>query len=170
MEQIMPLRPTNVADTVIYRNAHGRSSAVKIIAVQGFAMPVASITATGFTTGGTLTAATYSYRIAYTRGSIDSVASTAVTGVVASGSTGRVDLSWTAIAGASQYKIYGRTGGSELLMATQAGTTFSDTGSATPSGALPTANANASFTVPHAESQLTGVLPGFGANQYANLW
>jgi hypothetical protein len=169
----MPLRPTLPGDDVIYRNAHGRSSKVKVLSVQGLSMTALGITisATGFTTGGTLTAATYSYRVSYVRGSHESVAATAVTGVVASGSTGRVDLSWPAVPGASSYKIYGRTGGSELLMATQAGTTFSDTGSVTPSGALPAADGKANFANPHAKATtLSNILPGMGANQYENRW
>jgi len=97
--------------------------------------------------------------------------STAVTGTVSSGTTGRVDLSWNAVSGASSYKIYGRTGGTELLMATQAGTTYSDTGATTPSGAQPATDGRANFANPHAKATtLSNILPGSGANQYENRW
>jgi hypothetical protein len=68
----------------------------------------------------------------------EGIACTEQSGVVASGATGSVALSWGAVTGATNYKIYGRTQGAELLMATQAGTTFTDTAALTPSGALPT--------------------------------
>jgi hypothetical protein len=97
-----------------------------------------SITATPFTTGGTLGAATRSYRLTTYSDSGETLATTAVTAVT-TGSTARVDLAWSPDRRAKGTKVYGRTGGSELLMATL-GTevsTWSDTGSVTPSGALP---------------------------------
>jgi hypothetical protein len=47
-------------------------------------------------------------------------------------------LTWQAVAGATGYKVYGRSSGSTLLMATLgAVTTWTDTGAVTPSGARP---------------------------------
>lgn len=52
--------------------------------------------------------------------------------------TGSVVLNWPAVTGATGYKVYGRTVGAELLMASLGAVlTYTDTGSATPSGALP---------------------------------
>lgn len=105
------------------------------------------VVATPFATGGTLASATYGYRISAINTHGETLAS-ATTSAVVTGPTGRVDLSWSAVVpteGASPvtgYKVYGRTGGSELLLTTTGAgvTTYSDTGSATPSGALPGAN------------------------------
>jgi len=54
--------------------------------------------------------------------------------------TGSVTLNWAAVAGATGYNVYGRSQGGELKMTPSAITalTFTDTGSVTPSGALPT--------------------------------
>jgi hypothetical protein len=53
--------------------------------------------------------------------------------------TGSVALAWTAVPGATGYNVYGRTPGAELKMTPSptSATTFTDTGSVTPSGALP---------------------------------
>lgn len=61
--------------------------------------------------------------------------------------TNTVTVNWGAVTGATGYKVYGRVGGSELLIATVgAVTTYTDTGSVTPAGALPTANTTATNT------------------------
>jgi len=51
-------------------------------------------------------------------------------------------VKWSAVTGASGYKVYGRSTGAELLMATissQATVQWVDDGSVTPAGAMPTA-------------------------------
>lgn len=164
----MPLRPTKAGDTVKYRDAAGHSQNVVLAAAQGFAPPAP--TAAGFTTGGTLAAATYNYKLTYTLNGLESEMSAASTNVVTTGATSRVDLSWTAISGATNYKLYGRTGGSFLQIYSGATPSFSDTGAVTPSGAGPTTNGNVSFTGPHDGVARTGILPGMGANQYENRW
>jgi hypothetical protein len=85
-------------------------------------------------------------------------------------------LTWNPIQGAKAYKVYGRTSGAELLMATvdwstdlhPGGTgpvfpTYRDNGSATPSGALPTKNTTGNMAV---EGQLTAVNSGGTATSY----
>jgi hypothetical protein len=54
--------------------------------------------------------------------------------------TNTLTVKWAAVTGATSYKVYGRSTGAELLMATVAAPTLQwvDTGSVTPSGALPT--------------------------------
>lgn len=93
------------------------------------------------TTGGTLAAGTYSYRVSALYGSGgETLASTATTQAT-TGATSTVTVNWGAVAGATGYKVYGRVGGSELLLATVgAVTTWTDTGANTPAGALPAAN------------------------------
>jgi hypothetical protein len=91
------------------------------------------------TTGGTLAAATYGYRVSAVYPWGESAASAEVT-VTTTGTTSENTISWTLPSGATAAKVYGRTSGGELLIATVAAGTSSylDTGSVTPSGALPT--------------------------------
>lgn len=93
------------------------------------------------TTGGTLAAGTYSYRVSALDGAGgETLASTATTQAT-TGSTSTVTVNWNAVTGATGYKVYGRTAGAELLIATVgATTTYTDTGSVTPAGALPVSN------------------------------
>lgn len=104
------------------------------------------VTATPQTTGGTLAAGTYSYRVSAINANGETLASAAVTATT-TGTTGRVTVAWSAVApgealAPSGYRIYGRVGGSELLLATVASNviTWDDTGAITPAGALPAAN------------------------------
>ena len=93
------------------------------------------------TTTGTLAAATYYYRVTATTAGGETTPSTEVS--FAAGATTGVAITWPQVAGATGYKVYGRTTGAELLMATITnGTTltWTDAGSVTPSGAMPTVN------------------------------
>lgn len=91
------------------------------------------------TTGGTLAAATYGYRVSAVYPWGESAASAEVT-VTTTGTTSENTISWALPSQATAAKVYGRTSGGELLIATVAAGTSSylDTGSVTPSGALPT--------------------------------
>lgn len=97
---------------------------------------------TNTTTGGTLAAGTVvSYRITALVGSAETLASPAVSMTIPAGTnTNSVALTWSLVPGATGYKIYGRTAGAELLMATVTANIYfyTDTGAATPAGALPT--------------------------------
>lgn len=102
------------------------------------ATPVPTLSTTA--TGGSLTAGAKSYRVTAINSNGETVPCKAVTITVPEGtSTNTVTLSWSAVTGATGYKIYGRTAGSELLLATVTALTWADDGSLTPSGALPTA-------------------------------
>lgn len=96
------------------------------------------------TTGGTLVAATYFYRISGTTASGETLACVEVSQVVPAGtSTNTVTVNWVQLSGATGYKVYGRTTGAEQLIAVVNGgatTTYVDTGSISPSGALPSVN------------------------------
>lgn len=136
----MPLRTPNRGDTVQYRNTSGETRNMIVHAKQEAApgQPASSTS----TTGGTLAAATYSYRVSAVVDGIETQASTAKTQAT-TGTTSTVTIDWTAVANsrASAHKVYGRVGGSELLIATVAmpTVTYVDTGSVTPAGALPAA-------------------------------
>lgn len=157
-------------DNVIYRNAVGESMAVILTGGQGDAP--AAPAAVGSGTGGTLAAATYTYKNTYVKDGVESALSAASNSYVATGATSSVALTVATVAGATSYKIYGRTGGSFLLMATITAPTvlYTDTGADTPSGAAPATNFNASFRTPYTgHAAVTGVLPGLGAGQYQKI-
>lgn len=88
---------------------------------------------------GGLGSGTYTYRVSALSAAGETLASTAVAGTaLAINSAMRVV--WTAVAGATGYKLYGRTGGTELLIATLGAVTTYDDHGTTPAGALPAAN------------------------------
>lgn len=103
------------------------------------ATPVISSTSTN-AAGGTLAAATYYYRVSAINAFGETLASTEASRTTA-GATSSVTINWSAITGATGYKVYGRSTGAELLIATVGEVlTYEDTGAVTPAGALPTAN------------------------------
>ena len=115
----------------------------KLVAVQT-STPAAPTVAPQGTTGAT----TYSYRVSCvnsTGQTLASSAGTTATGNAALSSTNFNRVTWKGVAGCSSYKVYGRTSGSELLIATVAPQLlrYDDTGAVTPSGALPGANTTA---------------------------
>jgi hypothetical protein len=124
--------------TVTYRNARGRTYNAVVRAVAGRPISPVLQPPTGAITGGTLAAGTFWYRVSAVNANGEGIACAEQSGVVASGTTGSVSLTITAVPGATTYKFYGRTQGAELLLVSQAGTTYVDTNAATPSGALPT--------------------------------
>lgn len=140
-------RTARRGDTVAYRNAKGKFRNATVIADTKAPGTPASSTST---TGGTLAAGTYSYRVTFVTQGVETAPSVAKTQVT-TGSTSTVTIDVTAIAPnfATSWKVYGRTSGTELLMATTAiGTkTFVDDGSVTPSGALPTDTGNVSIRI-----------------------
>lgn len=93
-------------------------------------------------TGGSLAAGTYWYRVTATNDIGETLGSTETSQVVPAGtSTNTVTVNWNSVTGATGYKVYGRTSGGELFIASVgAVATYTDTGSITPSGALPSSN------------------------------
>jgi hypothetical protein len=105
--------------------------------------PVQSALATA-TTGGTIAAGTYRYVLTATNANGETNASNEQT-IVTTGATSTVTVTWTAVSGATGYKLYktaaGGATGTELLYKTVgAVTTDIDTTPGTPSGAFPTVN------------------------------
>lgn len=100
-------------------------------------------------TGGTLAAATYSYQVTAVNAQGQTTASSIVTGVVASGTTGSVRLTWSPVQDADTYKVYGRVGGSIGLLASVGPfsppnpPTYTDTGTPAPGVAPPGSNTTA---------------------------
>lgn len=122
---------------------NGGVNAVGGLTLSGLSTPV-NATFTTTTTGGSLTAGTYYYRVSAINTIGETLASTETSIVVPGGtSTNVVNVNWTGVVGATGYKVYGRSTGAELLIATVTGggiATYQDTGAITPAGALPTTN------------------------------
>lgn len=113
------------------------------LAIEELNPPVQSATVPSGT-GGTLAAGTYRYYITALNANGETTISNEQTATT-TGTTSSVDVNWTAVTGATGYKIY-RTGvdgaaGTQLLL-TQVGlvTTYKDIGDLTPAGAFPTTN------------------------------
>lgn len=96
-------------------------------------------------TAGTLGAATYYYRVSAYNSLGETIPSTETSIVL--GAPGGVTISWSKVTDTEKtvtgYKVYGRTIGAEQLLATTTNNTtfsFTDDGSLTPLGAMPTDN------------------------------
>lgn len=102
-------------------------------------VPVAGTPVSSAHLGG-LGAGTYSWRVSAINAVGETLASAAV-GIVNFLANRKFTIPWGEVAGATGYKVYGRTAGSELLIATVgAGVlSYDDTGGV-PAGALPTVN------------------------------
>lgn len=87
---------------------------------------------------GSLAAGTYYYRVTALNSNGETLGSEEQSITVLINKS--VILSWTAVTGATSYKIYGRTESGELYIATTTNTTYEDLGTITPSGAIPTFN------------------------------
>lgn len=110
-----------------------------VVPIESLSTPSDVAVANVGTSGGT----TYGYRVSAVNSAGEtlaaSTASTATGNAVLS-STNFNRITWGRVTGATSYKVYGRSSGSELLMATTTGLHFDDTGTITPSGALPGTN------------------------------
>jgi len=98
------------------------------------------VNATFTATTGTLNNGTYYYRVSALDAAGETLASTETSLTVSGGAASNgIVVVWGAVTGATSYKVYGRSTGAELLMATVTApaVTWTDTGSVTPSGALP---------------------------------
>lgn len=114
------------------------------------------LTAAGSTTGGTLAANPYFYKITGTNANGETLPGLELT-VTTTGSTSSVVLTWQRLLGATGYKVYRSTASNtEVLLATVTGgatLSYTDTGTATTSGTPPTAGTASGciFTISGAE-------------------
>lgn len=176
----MPNRvPPKFKRTVVLRTTLGHTRTVKVLGNQSQTTTPSAPAVANSGAGGTLTAATYSYRITRMKGGSESAPSTAGTTVVASGTTNKCTITLPGEAGI-RYGIYGRTGGSELFIGYSAAgaSSFDDTGAVTPSGALPTADNRIGvldYHIPGAQprgAQDTGgkIVPATAAHGQTNVY
>jgi hypothetical protein len=93
--------------------------------------------ATGSTTGGTLPAGTYFYKVTALKGNEESLGSTQVS-VTTTGATSSVSVTWTAVSGATSYRVYrGTSSNAQNTFYTDDASPFVDTGGAGTGGTVP---------------------------------
>jgi len=103
--------------------------------------PPATVSATAAPGGGSLAAGTYAYKVVARRaaGSTNIANSVPATEVSATLSTaGAITISWSAVAGADNYVVYGRTAGGQNTSWVTTALSFTDTGAAGTAGTPPT--------------------------------
>jgi len=110
----------------------------KPVAWRGAIVPTPTgVAASGATGGGTLAAGSYSYvvvaRLPAGQTTIASSAASAAAGVTLA-AAGSVIVSWTAVTGATEYRVYGRAPGAPSQYWTTTATRFTDTGAAGTAG------------------------------------
>src|SRR5262245_13317159 len=99
----------------------------------------AGVAATAAPGGGSLAAGTYYYKV-QARGTAGQLmtavsnASAQVSATIAAGTTGGVTISWTPVAGASEYRVYGRTSNGQNMYWTATNPFLTDSGAAGTSG------------------------------------
>lgn len=166
----MANRNAKLFETVSYRDASGNTADIVITGIQKAAPANTGYTLTPSASGGTLATATYSYRVAIVQHGVESPASTAKTAAV-TGPTGQVTVDATALLAAhpvaTHWKLYGRVGASEALIATtaRATPTFVDTGAVTPSGAPKAATGAIAGRNRHTKVNLTQIPKATAAKQ-----
>jgi prepilin-type N-terminal cleavage/methylation domain-containing protein len=89
-------------------------------------LPAASLTAAS--SGGTLPSGTYSYEVSAVLSSGVEVPGTVASLTVPSGLANTITVSWSLLAGATSYNVYGRDGVSLRLLKNTTGTSYVDTG------------------------------------------
>jgi hypothetical protein len=123
------------------QGSYGDNLAIQISSVN--VVTPGGVGVTSSTTGGTLVPATYSYQVSAIGASGESLASSAVTVVIAAGTvTNSNTITWNNVPYAQGYNVYGRTTGGVGLLATigQGTLTFTDTGAITPGTQQPITN------------------------------
>ena len=111
----------------------------------GIAVP-GTVTATGSSTGGTLAAATYYYKVTALNAAGETVGSLEAN-VTTTGTTSSVSLAWGAVTGATSYKVYrGTAAGLESVFYTTTTNSHTDTGATSAAGTVPTVNTTAIVT------------------------
>jgi len=120
---------------VRYRANNGHSFDATVMGPGVIGTAVAGLAPSTSTTGGTLAASTYFYNVSAIINGTETALATEVSQVT-TGATSTVTLNWTAKAGASAYRVYGRATGVPLFMAQVATNSFVDLGAITPVGAF----------------------------------
>ncbi len=115
------------------------------LTMSAMATPTNQTFSSALTGGSCLDSTAYYYRIAAfnSNGGTLASAETSITTGNSGANTNAITVKWNTVLGATQYKVYGRTTGAELLIATVGNNytnSYVDTCTITPSGALPASN------------------------------
>ena len=103
--------------------------------------PVFSSFSTASTGGSLAGNTTYYYRVSALNDLGETLAFAEQSKLTSTGtSTNTITINWGAVTDAVSYNVYGRTTGAEQLIANTTSTSYTDTGSITPSGSLPASN------------------------------
>jgi hypothetical protein len=115
------------------------------------------LSATASGSGGTLAAQTYYYVVTATNSRGETLPSNEVQATT-SGSTGSVRLTWTAVSGATGYRVYRGTasGAEKLLTSVGSVTSYTDTGASTPGSQSPPTSNTALKVAPCAPTPIVG--------------
>jgi hypothetical protein len=148
---------------VRYENPGGKSRNATVVGVQGVATAAPGLSTS--TAGGTLAAATYSYKTAAIVDGVPRPASPANTQVT-TGATSSNTITAPVVTGATAYRFYGRVGGAEGLLVEQASNVYVDTGAASV-GAAPTALAGDARIFIPSEKRYVVVPKGVTPNTYS---
>ncbi len=124
------------------------------------------------TTGGSLAAGSYAYRVvAYgpCGNGVTCRSSASPTVYATLAATGSVKISWAAVSGASSYRVYGRTSSSLSQYWTTSGTTFTDGGVAGTAASVPTTSGT-KWTVKNLVELKNANLVLIQGNIIENVW
>lgn len=151
MATITPSNTSGAALTYAAASAGGDTVAFAgatrpVILVRNSTGPLAAptgFTATAVATGGTFAAATYYWKVTATNATGETVGSAEASAAIAL--NGSATLSWTAVPGATGYRVYRSTtaGGestSPAFVSAPTGTSYTDTGTAATAGSVPASN------------------------------
>jgi hypothetical protein len=122
--------------------------------------------------GGALGAGTYAYRVVAYAPCGNGVTCRSGTSGEASatlGSTGSVSVTWSAVSGATSYRVYGRKAGSQTQYWTTTGTSVLDTGGAGTASAVPT-TAGQKWTIKNLLELKNAKLVLIEGNTFENCW
>jgi hypothetical protein len=131
----------SVTQSLIY----GTANVVATAALAAIGTPVLTLGTTS-SSGGTLAAGTYFWKITAINASGETVGSNEVTATT-TGATSSQPLSWVAITGSTGFKVYrGTVAGAENVLVTTLGlvTSYTDTGSAGTAGTVPSVGSTGS--------------------------
>lgn len=115
--------------------SYSKDLRVAIVSANLNPVPAGSVAGTVLSTGGSLTGGSYDYSVSAVNAYGQTVATALLTVAVATGTANAVRLNWQAVAGATGYKVYGRTkdvNGKVNLLAVVSSNTYTDTGADEP--------------------------------------
>jgi YD repeat-containing protein len=134
---------------------HYTSGNMTSITAPGNCTGPGALAGTASTSGGSLASATYYYEVTPVSAAGEWTASTEISKAV-TGPTGKVTLTWTAVSGATSYRIYrGTTSGGENTYYTSSTTSYTDTGATGTSASPPAQSGTCLYRYGYTSGKLT---------------